>query len=192
MSGDFLCGSLAGAAADTCLFPLDVLRARAMVRPGVRGVLAEAALLLNREGVRAFYKGLPVHLLASIPSNGIFYATYEAVKAGLAPHLASAAVTHAVSAAAACVASLAIYTPMEVVKQRTMVQTGKSSAAVLRSVLREGGPALLYRGVGASALTWVPYFSLYFAAYEALTRRAGVAEGAEPSFGTSLGCGLQA
>ena len=101
MSGDFLCGSLAGAAADTCLFPLDVLRARAMVRPGVRGVLAEAALLLNREGVRAFYKGLPVHLLANIPSNGIFYATYEAVKAGLAPHLASAAVTHAVSAAAA-------------------------------------------------------------------------------------------
>jgi solute carrier family 25 iron transporter 28/37 len=192
MSADFLCGALAGAAADTCLFPLDVVRARTVVRPGLRGPLAEAAILLRAEGMRAFYKGLPAHLLASIPGNGIFYATYEASKASLAPHLASTTATHALSGAAACLASLAIYTPMEVVKQRTMVQSGKSSAAVLRSVLAEGGPALLYRGVGAGALTWVPYFSLYFVTYEALTRRAGVAEGAEPSFGTSLACGLQA
>ena len=67
---------------------------------------------------------------------------------------------------AGCLASLAIYTPMEVVKQRAMVTRGMSSAVVLRTLLKKEGPAGLFRGIGAGALTWAPYFTVYFLAYE--------------------------
>jgi hypothetical protein len=43
-------------------------------------------------------------------------------------------------------------------------------------------------------LTWVPYFSLYFFAYEALTGAfcGTLAAGEQPPFLTALGCGLAA
>ena len=84
MATDFVCGALAGAAADICLFPMDTLRARLMVSTAKgaarRGLLHEGASLVRAEGVGALYKGIGVHLFASIPANGIFYSTFEAVR----------------------------------------------------------------------------------------------------------------
>ena len=60
---DFACGAVGGALADTCLFPLDTLRARLMVSPVVgRGMLREGLALVRSEGAGALYKGLPPHL----------------------------------------------------------------------------------------------------------------------------------
>ena len=108
MSAEFVCGAAAGALADTCMFPFDTLRTRLMVRASARGMVAEGAALVRAEGVRALYKGLPVQLLASLPGNGLFYATYEAVKALAAERLSMPAAIHAVAGAAACVASLTV------------------------------------------------------------------------------------
>ena len=81
MATDFVCGALAGAAADICLFPMDTLRARLMVSTAKgaarRGLLHEGASLVRAEGVGALYKGIGVHLFASIPANGIFYSTFD-------------------------------------------------------------------------------------------------------------------
>lgn len=189
---DFCAGALAGASADMCLFPLDTIRARSM--SGVqRGLVDEARHLVRTEGAIALYKGLPPHLLASVPSNGVFYATYEAARSAIGPHLGSPAAASACAAAAACVTSIAIYTPAEVVKQRAMVTRGATSISVLGALLRAEGPAGLYRGLGAAALTWAPYLSLYFFAYETLTTRAlGLPPGQEPPFLAALTCGLAA
>ena len=47
--------------------------------------------------------------------------------------------------------------------------------------------------MGAAALTWAPYFSLYFLAYELLTTRGcGVPVGEQPPFAVALTCGLAA
>lgn len=207
MTVDFLAGALAGAVADTCLYPLDTIRARLMVRPGVQvGVLAEASALVRSEGVVALYKGLPAHLLACLPGNGIFYFTYERMKDWLTPHISNEAASQMVAAAAACVASLAIYSPMEVVKQRVMVgRAGVTSRDMFRAIVADGGLAELYRGIAAGALTWVPYLSLYFVFYEGLTARAlrtrkALADGdgdsdaasGELPFHVTLGCGMTA
>ena len=105
---------------------------------------------------------------------------------------------------------------MEVIKQRTMVSKGASSISIMRDLVADGGPAALYRGaripaprraaprradaarhplpptagVGAAALSWAPYFSIYFAAYEMLIGH--FSPGSDPSFAASLGCGLAA
>ena len=87
---DFVCGALAGAAADMCLFPLDTIRARMVVMANPRaGLLREGLNLARSEGAGALYKGLGVHLLASVPSNGIFYSTYEAARTAVQVHAAS-------------------------------------------------------------------------------------------------------
>jgi solute carrier family 25 S-adenosylmethionine transporter 26 len=192
---DFVCGAVAGAAADVCLFPLDTVRARLMVSTSVgaarRGVLREALALVRAEGPAALYKGLGVHLLASVPSNGIFYSTFEAARGALTALPTPSATGFA--AAAGCLASIAIYSPMEVVKQRAMISKGASSASALRAILQADGPLGLYRGVAASALTWAPYFFSYFWAYDMLTTVVGrVPAGEQPPFFVALGCGLLA
>jgi len=88
-----------------------------------------------------------------------------------------------------------------------MVARGVGSRSMLRTVLAEGGFSELYRGLGAAALTWVPYLSLYFVAYESLCARFGPArpllgddgalrgtadEAKDPPFLVALGCGLAA
>ena len=189
---DFLCGAAAGAAADMCLYPLDTLRARLMVRPSARGVLREGLALTRAEGPAALYKGLGAHLLASVPGNGLFYLAYEAARAGVVAYMPSGAAA-SLAAIAGCLASLLIYTPMEVVKQRAMVTRGASSSSVFKALLRDDGPAGLYRGLGAAAMTWAPYFSLYFAAFEFLTTSVcGVPVGEQPPFAIALPCGLLA
>ena len=167
---DFVSGAVAGAIADSCLFPFDTLRARMMARPLLQrgGIITEASSLVRVEGARALYKGLPLHLLACLPGNGVFYYTYETVKDALSAHIRSDAASHMIAAAIGCLASLTVYTPMEVVKQRVMIRRGVGSREMLRSVLDQDGVRGLYRGIGAGALTWVPYLSLYFMMYEAL------------------------
>lgn len=181
--------------ADMCLFPLDTVRARLMVmaKAPAHGLIKEGMGLVRAEGVSALYKGVGVHLIGSIPSNGLFYYTYEAIRNALSAHFHSTAVCSAVGGAAGCLASLALYSPMEVVKQRAMVTTGGNSMSALRALLSSEGPLGLYRGATAGALTWAPYFGLYFFAYEWLISNAGgVAEGEQPSFLVALGCGLVA
>lgn len=195
-SVDFVCGALAGAAADICLFPLDTVRARLMVSTGVgmarRGLLREGMALVRTEGVGALYKGLGVHLLASMPANGIFYTTFEAVKLAAVGAL-NAPSAAGLAAAAGCLASLFIYSPMEVIKQRAMVTKGGGSMQALRALLQADGPSGLYRGVAAGALTWSPYFFSYFWAYDLLTKAVcRVPDGEQPPFLVALGCGLAA
>jgi len=170
---DFLCGAVAGAAADTCLFPFDTVRARMMTRSShvKGGVLLEMMNLIRLDGARALYKGLPAHLLACIPGNGVFYFTYQAAKEAMEAHVHSEAARHAISASLGCLASLVIYTPMEVVKQRVMVSNTVGSRLMLQNILAQGGVRELYRGFAAGALTWVPYLSLYFLLYESLLNR---------------------
>ena len=196
---DFVAGSLAGAVVDTCLYPFDTLRARMMGRTLSQrgGLLAEALRVVRAEGARALYKGLPLHLLACLPGNGVFYYTYETAKTVLSPHISSDAGSQMLAAATGCIASLIIYTPMEVVKQRVMVRRGVSSHAMLRSVLADGGIRELYRGISAGVLTWVPYLSLYFMMYESLIANArpiwpSEAHPKDPTFFAVLTSGITA
>ena len=192
---DFVCGALAGAAADMCLFPLDTVRARLMVQAAkpAHGLIREGMGLVRAEGLGALYKGVGVHLFASIPANGIFYSTYEALRTALGPHLPSAALCSAIGGAAGCLASIIVYSPMEVIKQRAMVTKGASSMTVLRALLATDGPIGLYRGCFASAVTWAPYFGMYFFAYDMLVSTFGqVPVGEQPAFLVALSCGLAA
>nr|XP_015204421.1 PREDICTED: calcium-binding mitochondrial carrier protein SCaMC-1-like [Lepisosteus oculatus] len=69
----FIAGSLAGATAQTIIYPMEVLKTRLTLRRTGQysGVADCARQILRREGLRAFYKGYLPNMLGIIPYAGI-------------------------------------------------------------------------------------------------------------------------
>nr|XP_016846630.1 PREDICTED: calcium-binding mitochondrial carrier protein SCaMC-3 isoform X2 [Anolis carolinensis] len=78
----FIAGSLAGATAQTIIYPMEVLKTRLTLRKTGQysGVADCARKVLQKEGVRAFYKGYLPNMLGIIPYAGIDLAVYETLK----------------------------------------------------------------------------------------------------------------
>ena len=89
-SGDATAGVLAGVAAKTGVFPLDLIRKRLQVQGPARarylgghipiyseGVWRTGLSILKREGWKGLYRGLSVGLVKSAPASAITMWTYE-------------------------------------------------------------------------------------------------------------------
>ncbi|PWA24060.1 hypothetical protein CCH79_00019117 [Gambusia affinis] len=79
MTERFVSGSLAGAIAQSSIYPMEVLKTRLALRKTGQysGILDCAKHILQREGVAAFYKGYVPNMLGIIPYAGIDLAVYE-------------------------------------------------------------------------------------------------------------------
>ncbi|XP_021100792.1 calcium-binding mitochondrial carrier protein SCaMC-3 isoform X3 [Heterocephalus glaber] len=75
----FVAGSLAGATAQTIIYPMEVLKTRLTLRRTGQysGLLDCAWRILEQEGPRAFYRGYLPNVLGIIPYAGIDLAVYE-------------------------------------------------------------------------------------------------------------------
>nr|XP_015096605.1 calcium-binding mitochondrial carrier protein SCaMC-3 isoform X6 [Vicugna pacos] len=78
----FVAGSLAGATAQTIIYPMEVLKTRLTLRRTgqYKGLLDCAWQILEQEGPRAFYRGYLPNVLGIIPYAGIDLAVYETLK----------------------------------------------------------------------------------------------------------------
>lgn len=96
----FLCGALAGAAATTATYPLDLLRTRfaAQTHAGggdgggrVYASLPQAVreIVVAEKGVQGLFRGLPAALAQIVPYMGLFFAGYEGLRPGIAAVLRS-------------------------------------------------------------------------------------------------------
>ncbi|XP_058393923.1 mitochondrial adenyl nucleotide antiporter SLC25A23 isoform X2 [Diceros bicornis minor] len=75
----FVAGSLAGATAQTIIYPMEVLKTRLTLRRTgqYKGLWDCARRILEQEGPRAFYRGYLPNVLGIIPYAGIDLAVYE-------------------------------------------------------------------------------------------------------------------
>lgn len=75
------CGGLAGAVAQACTFPLDVIRRRMQVSrlrgDALQGPWALTIQMWQREGWRAFYRGMFPNLLKVVPAISTSFVTFE-------------------------------------------------------------------------------------------------------------------
>lgn len=88
-SGDALAGVLASVAAKSAVFPLDTVRKRLQVQgptrakyvhrniPLYKGVVQTVRMIVQREGAKGLYRGLPVSLLKAAPASAVTMWTYE-------------------------------------------------------------------------------------------------------------------
>ncbi|KAF2667522.1 mitochondrial carrier [Microthyrium microscopicum] len=174
-----LAGAFAAFTIDLLIYPLDTIKTRLQSKNyATRYLLSSGAY--NRPALfRGVYQGLGSVIVATLPSSGAFFLTYESTKSLLTTTTTlPLPLLHALSSATAELVSCAILTPAEVIKQNAQIASTSSSSSlsVLRQFFRQR-PSALFRGYTALAARNLPFTAMQFPVFEAL--RARVRKGRE-------------
>jgi len=137
-------GCWSGLCSDALTHPLSTLRARLMVeRQRSKLSLGQyASQVVRQEGARSLYRGIGMALLGSLPGSALFYLGYEVGKEKLSrvPGMQKD-VSHLLAGTAATLSGSLIYSPMEVVVQKTQTQV-RAQDPWRGAVQAQGGLAL--------------------------------------------------
>ncbi|KAF2223137.1 mitochondrial carrier domain-containing protein [Elsinoe ampelina] len=168
----WIAGAFAAFSVDLLVYPLDTLKTR-IQSPEYKNLFLNAGTnTVNKAALfRGLYQGLGSVIIATLPSSGAFFTTYEGTK-----HLLSTTpllpepLIHATASSLAELVSCAILTPAEVIKQNAqMVSTPSSTSATLQTISRfRSNPLALWRGYTALAGRNLPFTALQFPLFERL------------------------
>lgn len=185
----FISGSMAGATAQTFIYPMEVMKTRLAVgKTGqYSGIYDCAKKILKYEGFGAFYKGYVPNLLGIIPYAGIDLAVYELLKSHWLDNFAKDSVNPGVLVLLGCGAlsstcgQLASY-PLALVRTRMQAQAMLEGAPQLnmvglfrRIISKEGLPGL-YRGITPNFMKVLPAVGISYVVYENMKQTLGVTQ----------------
>ncbi|KAL0254303.1 mitochondrial thiamine pyrophosphate transporter [Diplodia seriata] len=184
----FLSGALAGTAATTATYPLDLLRTR-FAAQGPRAsdrvytsLLSSVNAIARSEGPSGFFRGLGAAVAQIVPYMGLFFLTYEALKPLSHRHslLLPGSSADAFAGMAASVAAKTAVFPLDTVRKRLQVQGPTRARYVHRNIpvydrgvlatvvaiVRREGVRGLYRGLPVSLLKAAPTSAVTMWTYE--------------------------
>ncbi|KAK4811623.1 hypothetical protein QYF61_017014, partial [Mycteria americana] len=182
-----LAGSLAGAIAQSSIYPMEVLKTRMALRKTGQysGMLDCAKNILSKEGMAAFYKGYIPNMLGIIPYAGIDLAVYETLKNAWLQRYAVNSADPGVFVLLACgtisstCGQLASY-PLALVRTRMQAQASVEGApevtmrGLFKHILKTEGAFGLYRGLAPNFMKVIPAVSISYVVYENLKMTLGV------------------
>ncbi|KAF2842316.1 mitochondrial carrier protein [Patellaria atrata CBS 101060] len=190
-----LAGAFAAFSVDLLVYPLDTLKTRLQSPDYNKLFINESTKTINKPALfRGLYQGVGSVIIATLPSSGAFFTSYEGVKSLLtthnptiarsplfpshatAPtHLLPQPLIHSLASSLAELVSCAILTPAEVIKQNAQMvdRTHSSSAnATLQTLSKfRSNPLALWRGYTALAGRNLPFTALQFPMFEGLKTR---------------------
>ncbi|XP_008797732.2 solute carrier family 25 member 44 [Phoenix dactylifera] len=180
----FVLGAALFSGVSAALYPAVVLKTRLQVTHPPPSCLRAAGAILRHEGLRGFYKGFATSLTGTIPARALYMSALEVTKSAVGtatvqlgvPEPAATAAASAVAGLSAAVAAQVVWTPIDVVSQRLMVQGGGGAARYLggvdafKKILASDGLRGLYRGFGMSILTYAPSNAVWWASYSVSQR----------------------
>jgi len=180
VNGAFIFTGLTG-----CLFPLTVIKTRMMALDdanyrGFRGVYITGRDVVRADGYRGLYKGFGTVVGGLIPGRILYLGVLEATKKGVGSFLEAydsnlsepfvASTSSFVAGGCASLSGQLITVPVDVISQRQMIQkTGKALSGfdVAKSIVARDGVGGMYRGLGASIVTFVPSSAIWWSSYGA-------------------------
>ncbi|XP_067826003.1 calcium-binding mitochondrial carrier protein SCaMC-2-B isoform X1 [Heptranchias perlo] len=182
-----IAGSLAGAIAQSTIYPMEVLKTRLALRKTGQysGMLNCAKHIFKKEGITAFYKGYIPNMLGIIPYAGIDLAIYETLKNSWLQRYAIDSADPGVFVLLACgtisstCGQLASY-PLALVRTRMQAQATTEGApqhtmvGLFRHILSTEGAIGLYRGLAPNFMKVIPAVSISYVVYENLKMTLGV------------------
>ncbi|PIN04735.1 putative mitochondrial carrier protein [Handroanthus impetiginosus] len=177
--GRLASGGLAGAVAQTCIYPMDLVKTRLQTYVCEKGNVPSLGKLSKdiwlQEGPRALYRGLIPSLLGIIPYAGIDLTAYETLKdmsrkyilhdgePGPLVQLSCGTVSGALGATC-------VY-PLQVVRTRMQAQrTYNSMSDVFLRTYKNEGFRGFYKGLFPNLLKVVPAASITYLVYEAMKK----------------------
>uniref|UniRef100_A0A7C9DNK9 EF-hand domain-containing protein n=1 Tax=Opuntia streptacantha TaxID=393608 RepID=A0A7C9DNK9_OPUST len=178
--GRLVAGGLAGAVAQTAIYPLDLVKTRLQTYECVDGKVPSLGALTRdiwvKEGARAFYKGLYPSLLGIIPYAGIDLAAYETLKDMARKYILhdnepGPLVQLGCGTISGTVGATCVY-PLQVV--RTRMQASQSNATmseVFWTTYQKERLRGFYKGLFPNLLKVIPSASITYLVYEAMKKR---------------------
>ncbi|XP_014491129.1 calcium-binding mitochondrial carrier protein SCaMC-2-B-like [Vigna radiata var. radiata] len=173
--GRLLAGGIAGAIAQTAIYPMDLVKTRLQTyacegrRIPSLGTLSKDIWL--QEGPRAFYRGLIPSLLGIIPYAGIDLAAYETLKDMSKQYITGDGepgplVQLGCGTVSGAVGATCVY-PLQVVRTRMQAQRSyKGMGDVFRKTYKNEGFKGFYKGIFPNLLKVVPSASITYLVYE--------------------------
>ncbi|KAG9143284.1 hypothetical protein Leryth_010210 [Lithospermum erythrorhizon] len=193
----FVLGAALFSGVSAALYPAVVLKTRQQVAQLHVSCTKTAIGILKHEGPRGLYRGFGTSLMGTIPARALYMTALEvtksnvgvfALKMGFAES-SVAAIANAAAGLSAAVAAQLVWTPVDVVSQRLMVQGDRGVCRgdhrripsgsmckyqngfdAFRKILHSDGPRGLYRGFGISILTYAPSNAVWWASYSVTQR----------------------
>lgn len=180
----FVSGALAGTAATTATYPLDLLRTRFAAQGTERvyeGLLASVREITRHEGYTGFFRGLGAGVGQIVPYMGLFFALYEGLKPAMADVQLPFGSGDAVAGVTASVLSKTAVFPLDTVRKRLQVQGptrrkyvggqktpvyDRGVVGTIGMIVRKEGSRGLYRGLGVSLVKAAPASAVTMWTYE--------------------------
>ncbi|PON50498.1 Mitochondrial carrier protein [Trema orientale] len=182
--GRLFAGGLAGAVAQTAIYPMDLVKTRLQTYAGEAGRVPNLATLSRdiwvHEGTRAFYRGLLPSLLGIIPYAGIDLAAYETFKDMSNKYISDGGepgplIQLGCGMASGALGATCVY-PLQVVRTRKQPQRSntdtayKGMADVFRRTFQHEGFRGFYKGIFPNMLKVVPSASITYLVYETMKK----------------------
>ncbi|KAH9870594.1 hypothetical protein IAQ61_006071 [Plenodomus lingam] len=178
-----IAGAIAAFTVDLLVYPLDTIKTRIQSSNYAKVYTNSATGKPNPLLFRGVYQGIGSVIIATLPSSGAFFTTYERTKSlfttlnttssspnGVLP----IALIHAGASSLAELVSCAILTPAEVIKQNAqMVDTSTSNTTASNATIQtlkkfRSNPLALWRGYTALAGRNLPFTAMQFPMFESL------------------------
>ncbi|OMO66071.1 Mitochondrial carrier protein [Corchorus olitorius] len=184
----FLLGAALFSGVSATLYPVVLVKTRQQVAQAQLSGIRTTFSIVKHEGFRALYRGFGTSLTGTIPARALYMAALEVTKSNVGsatlklgvPEPTAAAIANAVAGLSAAMAAQLVWTPIDVVSQRLMVQGSHPSCSspcryvngidAFRKILNTDGPKGLYRGFGISILTYAPSNAVWWASYSVAQR----------------------
>ncbi|OWM76596.1 solute carrier family 25 member 44-like [Punica granatum] len=195
----FFLGAALFSGVSATLYPVVLLKTRQQVAQSQVSCIKTALMIVRHEGFRALYRGFGTSLMGTIPARALYMGALEVTKSNVGtatirlgfPEPTAAAIANAIAGLSAAMAAQLVWTPVDVVSQRLMVQgsdgstvkgvtsSGLSNASAckylngidaFRKILSTDGLRGLYRGFGISILTYAPSNAVWWASYSVTQR----------------------
>lgn len=178
-------GAFAGIMEHTVMYPMDSLKTRMqMLASGEmfnRSVISSLSQISSIEGVYALWRGVSLVVIGAGPAHAVYFSVFEATKTFMVNQLTKKSnnkwatdETHPLIASAAgitgTVASDALMTPFDMLKQRMQVSQCKSLGATLMktavNVYTREGLSAFFVSYPTTLFTNIPFAALNFGFYE--------------------------
>lgn len=169
-------GAIAGAVSRTSVAPLETIRTHLMVGSCGHSTTEVFQDIMRTEGWTGLFRGNLVNVIRVAPSKAIELFAYDTVKKSLAPKPGEKPKPHVpeslIAGAVAGISSTICTYPLELLKTRLTVQRGvyKNLVDAFLKIVKEEGPAELYRGLTPSLIGVVPYAATNYFAYDTLRK----------------------
>ncbi|GLJ31595.1 hypothetical protein SUGI_0634080 [Cryptomeria japonica] len=171
-----LSGAIAGAVSRTAVAPLETIRTHLMVGSSGNSMTEVFHHIMQNEGWQGLFRGNGVNVIRVAPSKAIELFAYDTVKKFLTPKPEEPpripfAISPVAGATAGVCSTVCTY-PLELLKTRMTIQRGvyDNLLDAFMKIIREEGPAELYRGLTPSVIGVVPYAAANYFAYETLRK----------------------